>query len=220
MFWLFRLPPIVYWLLCPAGIALAGFMYVGDRNNEAEKAVALAAKPPAAVKIEAFDPARDTGTAHEVTIIGQVDMEQAMEVTRTRKNEVREQWVIAPIYATTAADSQGPAIGMLLQRGMVSDAQLERLVVGRGPFGPLLELNGTSVDPASEREALATVRDRIAIAPGAVYVDPFEAGRRNGLKASTNGRDTAIGAAVVSLLIGLYGIGLYFFAGRGSEGYI
>lgn len=220
MFGLFRLPPIAYWLLCPLGIAAAVALYISDQNKEAEKARALAATPPAAVKLEAFDARRDTGVAQEVTIVAQADVTQAMDVTRSKRGNVREQWVIIPLYPTTAKDSTGAATGVFLQHGTASVEQLEKLVVSEGAFGPILQLNGTMIDPATESEALETIRGRMQIAPNAVYIDPFEAGRGAGLAASDNGRQAAFGLGILSLLVGLYGVGRYFFAGRGSEGYI
>jgi hypothetical protein len=218
MLGLFRLPPIVYWLLSPVGIAAAIWLFISDRESEAQKAIAMNAKPPAAVKLEAFDPRRNTGTAQEVNIIAQADGTQAMEVTRSSKSaDVREKWVIVPLYPTTAKDASAPATGVLLQRGDASDEQFEKMVIGEGPFAPLIALDGTMIDASSESEALRTVRDRMEIAPNAIYVDPFEAGRKAGLAPSTKGRDSAIALAIFALFVGLYGIFRHFTLGAGDR---
>jgi hypothetical protein len=211
--WMFRLPAIVYLILAPIGVAGSVYLYLDDQKSEAAKTVARAAKPPAEVKIEAFDPAKNTGTANEVVVLGQVDMDQSMEVTRSKSGTVRERWLIAPVYPTTATDTSAPAIGVMLQHGTATGEQLAHLVVGEGKFAPILRLDGSLLPPGSDRQAIDEVSDRMKIAPGAIYIDPFEDGRAAGLAASTNGRDASIAVLVVSLLIGAFGL-FRFFAER------
>jgi hypothetical protein len=203
--WFFRLPPILYLLLAPLMLAGAGYLFYDHQNKEAEKAVARAAPAPALVKIEAFDPARNTGAAHEVNVLGQVDVSQMMEVTRSKRRQVKERWLIAPVYPTTAVDGNAPAIGVFLQHGDASEDQLIKLKAGDGPFAPILRLNGTLLEPGADRQALDEVTDQIKIAPNAIYIDPFEQGRGAGLAASTGGRDAAIALAVLALLVAAWG---------------
>jgi hypothetical protein len=217
MFGLFRLPPFAYFLLAPLAIAFGLYMYFDDRKSEAEKAVALSAQPPELVKIEAFDPAKNTGVAREVNIVGQVDMSQMMEVTQSKRGNVRERWVLAPIYPTTATDTSAPAVGVIVQRGGATDDQLMRLIVGDGAFGPLMEIDGVSIDPSTERSALEMVSDKYRVTSNAIYIDPFEAGRAAGLGASSTGRQASISIAILGVLIGLYGVGRMFFLRRREE---
>jgi hypothetical protein len=218
--WLFRLPAIVYLILAPLGVAGSVYLYIDDQKSEAAKAVARAAPPPAEVKIEAFDRAHNTGTANEVVVLGQVDVTQAMEVTRSKSGTVRERWVIAPVYPTTATDPSAPAIGVMLQRGAATDDQLAHLVVAQGKFAPIMRLDGSLLEPGSERQALDEVTDRMKISPSAIYIDPFEEGRAAGLAASNGGRDAAIAALVISLLIGAFGAFRFFSERNPKDGYM
>lgn len=214
--WMFRLPPLVYLIAAPLGLALAVFLFFNDRQNEADKAAARRGKPPAAVLIEKFDPARNTGLAHEVNVVGQVDASRMFELTRGKDGAARERWVMAPVYATTATQPQGPAIGLMMQRGSIDDAQLQKLVVTQGPFGPILLLNGFAVDRTSESEALGEINGRIQLAPNALLIDPFENGREAGLAPSTSGRDSAILVLVIALLVGAFGA-FRFFSERNRD---
>lgn len=209
--WLFRLPVWVYLIVAPLGIALAGYLYLDDRQAEADKAIARAGKAPAPVKIETFDASRNTGAAHEVNVVAQVDVSQMMELTQSKKGSVRERWVLAPIYSTVAADTKAPALGLLIQRGGASDDQLRSLVVADGPIGPVMKLDGFLLDKSAENTAIDQMRDRVQLAPGAIFIDPFEAGRDAGLAASTGGRDSALIVLVGSLLVAAYGL-FHFFA--------
>lgn len=214
--WFFRLPPLVYLVLAPLGIALAVYLYIDDRQSEANKAAARAGKPPALVQIEKFDPARNVGAAQEVNVVGQVDFRQAMELTRSKRGVERDRWVMAPIYATTATKPEGPAIGLMIQHGSIADAQIEGMVAAEGAFGPILRLNGIAVDRASETKAVEEMSTRVSLSPTALLVDPFEAGRAAGLAPSTAGRDVALAALVISLLVAAFGA-FRFFSERNRD---
>lgn len=203
--WLFRLPPIVYLVLAPIGLIVAVYLFFTDQQSEADKAAARKAKPPAEVRIEAFDAAKNTGTAHEVNVLGQVDVAGMMEVTKTKKGTVRERWTIAGIHPTTAETPEGPAIGMFVQRGPISDDQLAKMVVGEGKFGPVMRLNGFLISRSTEGEAIAEVSSKIPATANAIYIDPFEDGRDAGLSPDSAGRELSIGALVISLLVGAFG---------------
>lgn len=215
--WLLRLPAIVYLLLAPLALAGSAYFYFEDQKQEAAKAVARSAKPPATVPIEKFDATRDTGAADEVSVTGQVDVNNMMEVTRSKRGTVRDRWLLAPVYPTDAKDTSKPAIGVMFQHGDATDDQLAQMIVGEGPVGPIMRINGTKVDPSTAYSALDTAGDRIRTTPDAIYIDPFEAGRGEGLAASSNGRDVAIGIAVLGLLLGLYGAARMFWLRRRDE---
>ncbi len=214
--WFLRLPALVYLVLAPLGLALAAYLYIDDRQSEADKAAARAGKPPALVQIEKFDPARNIGAAQEVHVAGQVDFAQAVELTRSKRGVERERWVMAPIYATTAEKPEGAAIGLMIQRGAMTDTQIEAMVVQMGKFGPILRLNGFAVDRMSESKAIDELSGRVTLSPNALLVDPFEAGREAGLAPSTTGRDVALVALVISLLVGAFGA-FRFFSERNRD---
>jgi len=213
---LFRLPPLVYLVAAPLGLALAVYLFIDDRQSEADKAAARSGKAPTLIQIEKFDAARNTGVAHEVNVAGQIDVSQMVELTRSKRGVTRERWVMAPIYATDAKQPQGPAIGLMVQRGAIDDAQLQKLVVAEGAFGPIMQFNGFAIDRTAESKAVSEIEQRVTLAPGALLVDPFEAGRNAGLAPSATGRDSAIFVLVISLLVGAFGA-FRFFSERNRD---
>ncbi|MCW3836362.1 hypothetical protein ACFQ1E_10955 [Sphingomonas canadensis] len=213
---LFRLPAIAYFAIAPLGVVMAVTLYFQDRAEEAEKAAARAGKPPALVKIEEFQKGRNVGPAHEVNVLGQVDVTRMVELTRTKRGVESDRWVMAPVYPTNATSNAEPAIGQMIQRGHVSDAALQKLIAAEGAFGPIMVLDGQMVEPSNERKALDEIADKIQLAPTALLVDPFEEGRTAGLAPSTSGRDTAIFALILALLVAGYGA-FRFFSERNRD---
>ena len=212
----FSLPPIVYLILAPLGAALAIYLFIDDRQQEADKAAALASKPPAIVKLEAFDATKHTGKANEVAVLAQMDANQIMDLTQSKRGSVRNHWTIAPLYATDAADTSQPAIGVMVERDPISDEQMSKMVVAAGKFGPILLLNGATVSRSSESKALGEVEGRTKIAPDATIINPFEAGRAVGLAPSDDGRNVALFVLVAALGIGGFGV-FRFLAERNND---
>jgi hypothetical protein len=213
MFWfvrLLKLPPLVYLGIAPLGLLFAGYLYFEWTKDEAAKAAALAGKPPAVVKIEDFNPGRDTGKADEVVIVAQINPASIVDLSQTKKGRERDHWVIGPLYPTTAKAESGPASGLMIQHGTATDEQLQKMVVGEGPFGPLIQLNGISVKASSERTAIDEATKRVTLKPDAIYIDPFESGRAEGLGPNSSGRDVSLALLVVSLLVAAYGAFRYF----------
>lgn len=213
MFWfvrLLKLPPLVYLGIAPLGLIFAGYLYFEWTKEEAAKAAALAGKPPAAVQIEKFDPARNVGAANEVRVVAQIDPSSIVDLSRSKKGVERDHWVLAPLYATDAAAAFGPALGLMIVRGNASEEQLQKMVVGEGKFGLLFDLNGISVKSSSERTAIDEATKRVTLKPDAIYIDPFEEGRAAGLGPDGGGRDISLALLVVSLLVAAYGAFRYF----------
>lgn len=202
----FTLPPIAYLVLAPIIAVLAVYLFIDDRKSEAEKAAALAGKPPAVVRLEEFNAAKHTGKASEVAVLAQLDATKIMELTQSKRGTVRNHWTIAPLYATDAADTSKPAIGVMVERDPISDEQLSKMAVATGKFGPIVLLNGATVSRSSESKALGEVDGQMKIAPDATIIDPFEAGRAVGLAPSNGGRDVSIIALVAALGIGGFGL--------------
>ncbi|MEN3749978.1 hypothetical protein TPR58_22590 [Sphingomonas sp. HF-S3] len=219
MLWLFRLPPVVYLGVAPLGVIGAGYLFITDQQSESAKAAALAGKAPAAVTIEAFDPAKNVGAANEVTVLAQIDVSRVVDLSETKKGRERDHWVIAPLYPTNATDAGGQASGMMIQRGNATVEQLAKMAVGEGKIGPIVSLNGLSVDPSSESKAIDEVKDQITVKPGGVYIDPFEDGRAAGLAPSSDGKFAALAILIVSLLVGAFGAFGFQRARRGATAY-
>lgn len=213
MFWfvrLLKLPPLVYLGIAPLGLLFAGYLYFEWTKDEAAKAAALAGKPPAQVLIEKFDPARNVGAANEVRVVAQIDPNSIVDLSRSKKGVERDHWVIAPLYASDATGPTGPALGLMIVPGTASDEQLQKMVIGEGKFGLLFDLNGISVKASSERTAIDEATKRVTLKPDAIYIDPFESGRGEGLGPNSSGRDVSLALLVVSLLVAAYGAFRYF----------
>ena len=201
-----RLPPLVYFIIAVLMVIVSVTTFLDHQKDEAVKAQARAGKRPEAVAIENFDRTRNVGLADEVTILGQLDADRVIDVSETKDGRETDHWTIAPLYPTDAEAPTAEAPAVFVQHGAITDKQLVALAVGPGKFGPILLLNGkmeTQVNgPSQVRKAL---NGRVAVAPAAIYVDPFEEGRLKGLEASTSGRDIAIVALIVALVITGYG---------------
>lgn len=216
MFWLYRLftlPAIVYLCIAPLLLVGAGGVFITDRQSEAVKAVARAAKPPPAVKLEDFNPQKSVGQAQEAILVGQVDVAQAYELTITKSGEETGHYVLAPIYPTNATDASAPATGVFFQEGRIDQDQVKSMMIGSGPIGPVLRIDGRILSNSEILGNDSEFRDHVRVAQNAVYINPFEEGRATGLAASTKGRDTAIGLVVLALLVGL--LGAYKWQGEG-----
>jgi len=205
---LFRLPWYVYLGLAPLLLAGGIALFVNAKTEEAAKVQALHAPPPAAVSIEKFAAARDIGMAGEVNIVGQLDIARSMELIESKSGgRERHHWTLIPIYPAKAADSSGPAPGVLVQDGPVSEAQLAQMQTGQGAFGPVLKIDGvktTEIDAVSANERV--FRARGPDTANAILIDPFENGRSDGLKPSGDKRDGSIALAIFALLTAAYGL--------------
>jgi hypothetical protein len=191
-------------LILAGGIAF----YFSDQQAESAKLIARHHAPPAAFAIEKFDPARDVGRANEVVVVGQVDLAKAMELTETKNGAEIHHWTVAAMYPADAADTSAPAIGAMVHDGVLSDQQLASFVVGRGPFGPIMKIDGVQTTEFSAQEAVRkTVSGKVTMAPSALLVDPFENGRKAGLAPSDSGKIAAgviVGLALLSLAYGFF----------------
>lgn len=213
MWWLFRLPGIVYLALAPFVLAFAVYFYIDDQHREAAKAAERAAKPPAEVTIEKFDRAHNTNSAQEAVIVGQVDLSRSYELSITKRGSETGHYVLAPIYATTAKDVAGPAIGVLMQEGRLDDDQIRKMAVATGPVGPLLRIDGKVLASDEINGHDSEFRGHVEVAQNAVYIDPFENGRGEGLAPSDAGKFGAIAFAVIAVAMGLFG----FFKRRKTQ---
>ena len=115
----------------PLILAAGVFAYFSDQEAESAKLVARHHAPPAAFAIEKFDPAHNVGRANEVVVVGQVDLAKAMELTETKSGSEIHHWTVAAIYPADAADNSVPALGAMVQDGVLTDQQLATLLSGK-----------------------------------------------------------------------------------------
>lgn len=216
-----RLPPLVYFIVAVSVVVLSGLMFFDHQRDEAAKAQARAGKRPEAVVIEQFDRTRNVGPADEVTVLGQLDVDRVVDVSKTKDGRETDRWTIAPIYPTNAQAPNGAAPAVFVQHGSLTEQQMVRLAVATGKFGPILLLNGKMEKHADGSEEVRKALDgRVAVAPEAIYIDPFEEGRLKGLEASSTGRNIAIFGLVVALAIAGYGIYRRWDLRRAPERYV
>lgn len=138
---LFRLGAIALFMLA-AGVAGGGW-YLGERQaeamaeREAEKAAALAAGPPPAVEITAFDRDAHVGPLNEVQVRAQLDLSMDYELTLEKSGADSYAYMIPLIAARPEAGagakakdlSEMTAIERLLQQARPVQAEPEVLGV-------------------------------------------------------------------------------------------
>lgn len=216
----FRMAPVVYCVIGGLAAIVAAFLFFADRDAEAAKAKALAGKPPAAVEVDKFDLARNVGPAGEATILGQIDTSKLIDVRQTEDGRETRRWLVAPIHSVTATAPAPMALGAIVQDGAISDEQLSKLVVGDGPFGPIMRLNGTVGSTDGTSDALAeAAKGGIVLGANPVIVDPFENGRAVALAPSSGGREGAGFVLVLGLIVIGYGLARWAFIARQNRRY-
>lgn len=204
----FSLPWFVYLAVAPLLVVAGGYSFADTARHNAALDAAAAQPAPKPVAIENYRAARDSNSIGEVTLLAQIDLNNMIDVTRTKRGVERDHWVIAPLYPMNAKDRSAPAPGVLVQRGRLEDEAARRLIKGDGPIGPIVQLNGLMVDDFGDIRAIDTALDgKVKLAAEPIRIDPFEEGRAQGI---ANAHDPQIiaylcfAAAVVALGFGLY----------------
>lgn len=192
--------PIILVCIAPVVLLFSVVVYRGAEKDEAAKAAALARPAPAAVKIEDFQPDRDTGPSGEVVILAQIDLARLSDLVFSKNGDTRERFVLAPLYPVGAHDFAGPADGILTERNQLTNAQIKQLTAGDGPAGPILGLDGELLRRNEFDKALDNDFGRqVRIIRGAIFIDPYEQGRAAALAPSSSGREAAFFTAGLSL---------------------
>ncbi len=176
--------------------------------SEDQNAAALRRPPPAAVGVEGFNRANE-GIDHEVTIVGQLDLANWMEYTITKNGDEKHHWSMIPLYPASAAAVTGPAPGAMVRDGMITDAEIRKLTIGKGAFGPIVRINGKRFAyDGMENDALNKALGGRVENPwnGLVKVEPFVGGRTAAL---TPVSVIPLVVVVALLGFGLIGFGLY-----------
>ncbi|NML06472.1 hypothetical protein [Sphingomonas sp. G-3-2-10] len=203
---IFALHPLLLVMLTPSGLLIGGIGYYISQAEEAEKATKRNGPAPVPVRVEAFDTTRPIRRAEEISIVGQIDPAQIMDISFTKKGKEREHFVLAPIYPIDAVDPTAPASGLLTHNGQLSDIQIHAFETGKGAIGPIVRLVGVRAQPYNLRTAFGDdVRVPIRLIGSAIFVSPYPKGREVALAPDNGLRNFSIGVMIVSLLIGLLG---------------
>ncbi len=180
--WLVQAVQAVLAALC---FAAAFLVWQDSGKEEAAKALALQQGVPAAVVLDAFDPARDIHPAGEVHVIGWIDPAHNYRLTEQRKSSdvVRRMFVLfGP--ADAASSREVRAVLMMSEPQFEAFAEsLPELIVDPLAEFPTLRFNGKAEDrPELRGMAEDALAERgLRKAPGFVFIEPWLGGRDKAL---------------------------------------
>ncbi|MCO6383149.1 hypothetical protein [Oceanicola sp. 502str15] len=216
---------VVAWPFLLAGVGafgLGGWVLLEElRSSRAIEAVAKASQPEA-VAVEAFDPATDVHALGEVHVIGQLDLSMQYDLVAPGDGAGDYVGVMIPLYAREAADTRGPALGVLLydqgpNGGTIGDTEVNTLIAqieGEGAVGPYISVAGRAVGAGRYQGLVfdAFAENERQIAESFLTIAPFRAGRVADLTAGPNLQQPMIYGmgGTIAVLLALIG----FSAGR------
>lgn len=202
---LFRLPPIVYFILAPLAVVLGIALFVTGLQDDAERAAALSHAAPEPVELQNVT-SGDTGhDMNEIMLVAQADMNNAMVLERRKRGITRSSETFIPLFPTDADDFSAPVSAVIEIDGNVSDEALSQLYVADGPAGPVFVINGI-LDDGSNRDIAKAFEGFKEVASGPVYtVRPFIEGREAGLKPREAGLPMLLAALALAAVLGGYG---------------
>ncbi|MEO1730507.1 MAG: hypothetical protein AAFR64_07185 [Pseudomonadota bacterium] len=201
---LFRLPPIVYFVLAPIFAALGVALFISSNNEDAERAAALSHAAPDMVNLQDVT-SGDTGNDfNEIVVVAQVDVDNIITLEKKRRRGGRSYEVFVPLYPTDATDLSAPVAAVMEIDGRVSDEKLAQFYITDGPAGPIFAINGVW-DGSNNGDADDAFEGYKTIASTVTTVRPFLDGREAGLQAKEAGTPLLIGGLILALLMGIYG---------------
>jgi len=146
---IFRSPWYVPLVMALALFWVANFFYQDYRDDEAAKALALQQGMPAAVSLNAFDPARDTHAADEVNVTGWINPTYNSELTLTTKRKWSSSDTVRRMFVLFGPedDAQTKTVRAVV---LLPEADVGRFVddvyanaTGQIGDSPVFNLNGT-----------------------------------------------------------------------------
>ncbi len=201
---LFRLPPIVYFILAPIFAALGVALFISSNNDDAERAAALSHAAPDPVELQDVASA-DTGSDfNEIVLMAQADFDNEMILERKKRGRVRSTDSFIPLYPTDATDFSGPVVAVMEVDGVASDEAIAAMLEGDGPAGPVLRINGVFKGGA-DRNVSEAFEGRKTLAQTMYTVKPFLEGREAGLEVKEAGTPLLIIGFILALIVGGYG---------------
>ena len=217
--------PMLCFALSGLGIVAFLVIFYLDAQANAARLLSLRAGPPPAVAIENFERDPQDGLAREVQVTGQLDTSLAHRAAVTRHG-LREQSVIIPITNDAAAQTSTHVIfGYVIVPLELGESDAEALrrvnldVSGAGPIGPIVNINGQSVENiglAARMSSWLTAADR-AVSPEPLLIVPFPGSREAGLAPlpASPYRRLSLWFSAAFALAGLH---LFALAGRKEPG--
>lgn len=204
---LFRMPPIVYYVLAPLALAAGIFAYFSTEADDAERRKALSHAPPTPIALERFDPIKNKADYAEVTIDGQLDVAKIVDVTKTRDSRTVGQVTVAPLYATDAKDRSAGMKAVVVYDARISDEKLKSMIQRDGAFGPIVRVGGVATtDSELIADAKQALADKGGTPANVLFIKPYIEGRQAALETSGgSGFYAAIAGLIVALALGAYG---------------
>jgi len=205
-----------FWFYIVVGLIIlavggAAKWYV-DRIEDA-KVEALLSPSPDPIQIEALNLDKDVGPSNEVTIRAQLDMSISGLVTNLDPDNPRTGTYFG-LFATGALDNKRVVKGVLLSEDFIlDDAYLDTIIVAKGPFGPIVEINGRVGSPDAvwrqiERELEGLGR---TFSRDTLTIVPFVEGREVALRPDADRGNMLFGLfALVGAVYIAYGIFRWF----------
>ena len=204
LFRLFRLPPIVYFILSPILLVLGVVLYFYETDRDDQRAAALSHDAPAEIELADIPTSESGSDFNEIVVRAQLDFNNAMELVRTKRGRERGRKLFVPMHPADAADFSAPALAVMEIDGAVSDGELAQFYVADGAVGPVFVLNGV-LEGGTGSDVAQAFEGRVTLAPDAPTVIPFVEGREAALQAKNMGMTLLILGLVLAALLGGYG---------------
>ncbi len=204
MMQLFRLPPLVYFVLAPILLVLGVFMFFYEMNRDGERAAALSHDPPKPTAVQALKSGDSGSDFNEIVIRGQADVASMVELSKTKNGRTIGTDLFIPLYPTDAKDLNGPVTAVLEISGNATDEQIEAMFESEGPAGPVLLANGV-LNEGTGSDAREAFNGRKTLAADFYTIEPFMNGRKEGLKAADMGTTWLLAGLILAAALGGYG---------------
>ncbi|WP_438726583.1 hypothetical protein ACR9YC_09055 [Parasphingorhabdus sp. DH2-15] len=204
LFRLFKLPPLVYFIVSPLLLAAGIFVAYASYTTDMERKAALSHAAPEEVGIEAIASGETSNDYDEVVVRAQGNVDFMVETVRTKRGRERSRKLFMPLYPVDATDFSAPAKAVMEIDGIVSDEQLLQLVADEGQAGMVFVLNGR-LEAGGNSDASQAMAGKAALEPAFVTVNVFPNGREAALRSSDSHMFVLILGLVLAMLVAGYG---------------
>ena len=204
LFRLFKLPPLVYFIVSPLLLAAGIFLAYASYTTDVERKAALSHVAPEEVGIEAIANGETSNDYDEVVVRAQGNVNMMIDWVTTKRGRERSRKLFMPLYPADAEDLSQPAPAVMQIDGFISDDELFQLAQGAGPAGAIFVLNGR-LEAGSNSDAAKAFAGKAELAPNFVTVNVFAKGREAALRSSDSHMFALILGLVLAMLVAGYG---------------
>lgn len=185
------IPRLPIWLYFSIGILVLAIGWVFKISidlTEDSKAEALLLPAPEAVLLEEFNLGRDVGAGDEVTVRAQLATDVTAKLS-TIEDETTVYGTFYGMFPVTALDSKRAVSAILLSENVILEQSfLDKMTVGNGPFGPIVEINGRIGSLSNVQVPIARALEQFGrvLPDDIVTIVPFVEGREIALQPDPN----------------------------------